>query len=87
MHTQLLIALENKTGTKLMWSSSTVVKYVNYLIVISIIINETYRSKRKFAVKKNKNKKRGILISQNSFTQMFNFQMTKFKFSWVLKKL
>ena len=40
--TQLLIALVYKTGTKLMLglSSSTLVKYVNYLIVISINISE-----------------------------------------------
>ena len=46
--TQLLIALVYKTGTKLMLrqSSSTLVKYVNYLIVISININENCRSKR-----------------------------------------
>ena len=61
MYTQLLIALEYKTGTKLMrrQSSSTLPKYVNYLIVISININENYSSKRKFAKKKNKNKKTG----------------------------
>ena len=57
--TQLLIALVYKTGTKLMLrqSSSTLVKYVNYLIVISIDINENCRSKRKFVKKKNKGKK------------------------------
>ena len=44
--TQLFIALVYKTGTKLMLrqSSSTLVKYVNYLIVISININENCRS-------------------------------------------
>ena len=44
-----------KTGTKLMLrqSSSTLVKYGNYLIVISININEDCRSKRKFVKKKN----------------------------------
>ena len=56
--TQPLIALVYKTGTKLMLrqSSSTLVKYVNYLIVISININENCRSKRKF-VKRKKQKK------------------------------
>ena len=56
--TQLLIALVYKTGTKLMQrqSSSTLVKYVNYIIVISININENCRSKRKFVKKKNKGK-------------------------------
>ena len=46
--TQLLIALVYKTGTKLnlRQSSSTLVKYVNYLIVISININENCRRKR-----------------------------------------
>ena len=57
MHTQLLIALEFKTGTKLIPSFSTLVTYVNYLIFISINIIENYRSKRKFAETKNKNKK------------------------------
>ena len=43
--TQLFIALVYKTGTKSMLrqSSSTLVKYINYLIVISIIINENCR--------------------------------------------
>ena len=47
--TQLLIALVYKTDTKLMLkqSSSTLVKHVNYIIVISININENCRSKRK----------------------------------------
>ena len=65
--TQLLIALVYKTGTKLMLrqSSSTLVKYVNYLIVISININEK-------------------IISQNSFTHLFNIQMTKFIYSRLL---
>ena len=59
--TQLIIALVYKTGIKLMLrqSSSTLVKYVNYLIVISININENCRSKRKFVKKKNKGEKRG----------------------------
>ena len=63
--TQLLIALVYKTGTLLMLrqSSSTLVKYVNYLIVIYININENFRSKRKFVKKKNKGKRRGKLIS------------------------
>ena len=57
--TQLLIALVCKTGTKLMLrqSSSTLVKYVNYLIVISININENCRSKRKFVKRKTRKKK------------------------------
>ena len=57
--TQLLVALVYKAGTKLMLrqSSSTLVKYVNYLIVISININENCRSKRTFVKKKNKGKK------------------------------
>ena len=57
--TQLLIALVYKTDTKLMLrqSSSTLVKHVNYIIVISININENCRSKRKNVKKKNKGKK------------------------------
>ena len=56
---QLFIALVYKTGTKLMLrqSSSTLVKYVNYLIIISIKISENFRSKRKFVKKKNKGKR------------------------------
>ena len=77
--TQLLIALAYKTGTKLMLrqSSSTLVKYVNYLIVISINIKENCRSKRKFVKKKNKGK--GVVnsyISHNSFTHLLSIQMT-----------
>ena len=62
--TQLLIALVYKTGTKLMLrqSSSTLVKYVNYLIVMSININENCRSKRKFVKRKNQEKK-GVINS------------------------
>ena len=61
--TQLLIALVYKTGTKLMLrqSSSTLVNFVNYLIVISININENCRSKRKFV--KRKNRKKGEINS------------------------
>ena len=53
--TQLLIALVYKTGTTLILrqSYSTLVKYVNYLIVISSNINENCSSKRKFVKKKN----------------------------------
>ena len=78
--TQLFIALVYKTGTKLMLrqSSSTLVKYLNDLIVISINISENCRGKRKCVKKKNKGKRRGKLISQNSFTHLFNIQMTKF---------
>ena len=75
--TQLLIALVYKTGTKLMLkqSSSALVKYVNYIIVIAININENCRSKRKFVRKKNNEKnRRGKLISQVSFTHLFNIQ-------------
>ena len=53
-------------------SSSTLLIYVNYLIVISININENCRSKRKLVKKKTKGKKRGKLITQNSFTHLFN---------------
>ena len=58
-YTTLLIALVYKTGAKLMLrqSSSALVTYVNYLIVISININENCRSKRKFVKKKKKGKK------------------------------
>ena len=57
--TRLLIALVYKTGTKLMLrhSSSTLVKYVNYLIVIAINFNENCRSKRKFVKRKKTGKK------------------------------
>ena len=71
-------------------SSSSLVEYVNYLIVISININENYRSKRKFAKKKNKYKKQqqgSILISQNYITLLFNIQMTKCKYSWIFMKI
>ena len=61
--TQLLIALVYKIGTRLMLrqSSSTLVKYVNYLIGISININEKCRSKRKFV--KKKTRKKGVVNS------------------------
>ena len=74
--TQLFIALVYKTGTKLVLrqSFSTLVKYVNYLIVISINISENCRSKRKFVKKKNKEKKgvvnsylRILLITRSTF--------------------
>ena len=76
--TQLLITLVYKTGTKLMLrrSSSTLVKYVNYLIVISININENCRSKRKFVKRKKQEEMRDKLTSQNSFTRLFNILMT-----------
>ena len=66
--TQLFIALVYKTGTKLMLrqSSSTLVKYVNYLIVISINISENCRSKRKF-VKKIYRGKKGVVNSEFFF--------------------
>ena len=86
--TQLLIAIVYKTGTKLMLrqSSSTLVKYVNYLIVIFININENCRCKRNFVKKKNKEKRRDKLISQNSFTHLFNIQITKFIYSRISMK-
>ena len=57
------------------------VKYVNFIIVISIINSLLMKiievrdnlSKRKTRTKKDKG---GILISQNSFTQSLNIQMT-----------
>ena len=67
-------------------SSSALVIYVNYLIVISININENCRSKRKFVKKKNKGKMCGKLISQNSFTNLFNIQMTIFIYSRITMK-
>ena len=75
--TQLFIALVYNTGTNLMLrqSSSTLVKYVNYLIVI-FIINENCRSKRKFVKRKNQEKRCDKLTSQNSFTHLFNIIMT-----------
>ena len=58
------------------------------LIVISININETYRSKIKFAKKKNKSRKQGgILIYSNSFTQLFNIHITKCKYPWIYMRL
>ena len=39
-------------------SSSTLVKYVNYIVVISINISENYRSKRKFAKRKKQKQKK-----------------------------
>ena len=75
-----VIALVYKTSTKSMLrqSSSTLVKYVHYLIFISININENCGSKRKLVKKKSREKRRGKLISQNSFTHLFYIQMTKF---------
>ena len=59
--TQLLIALVYKTGTELMLrqSSSTLVKHVNYLIVISININENCESKRICQKEKQGKNRRG----------------------------
>ena len=61
--TQLFIALVYKTGTKSMLrqSSSTLVKYVNYLIVISININENCR--REKICQKEKQGKNGVVNS------------------------
>ena len=75
--TQLLIALVYKTGTRLMLrqSSSTLVKYVNYLIVIFININENCRSK-KICKKEKPEKRRDKLTSQNYFTPLFNILIT-----------
>ena len=75
--TQLLITLVYKTGTKLMLrqSCSTLVKYVNYLIVIFININENCRSK-KICKKEKTEKRRDQLTSQNSFTRLFNILIT-----------
>ena len=90
IHSQLLIAPEYKMVPKLILrqSSYTLVKYVNYLIVISININETYRSKIKFAKKKNKSwKQGGILIYSNSFTQLFNIHINKCKYPWIYMRL
>ena len=69
--TQLLIALVYKTDTKLMLrqSSSTLVKHVNYIIVISININENCRSKRKNVKKKNKGKKAWLTHISEFFYQ------------------
>ena len=78
--TQLFIALVYKTGTKSMLrqSSSTLVKYVNYLIVISININENCRREKNCQKEKQGGKRCRKFISQNSFTHLFNIQMTKF---------
>ena len=78
--TQLFIALVYKTGTKSMLrqSSSTLVKYVNYLIVISININENCRREKICQKEKQGEKRCRKFISQNSFTHLFNIQMTKF---------
>ena len=86
--TQLRIALVYKIGIKLMLrqSSSTLVKYVNYRIGISININENCRSKRKFVKKKMRKKSCGKLTSQNFFTHLFNIQMTKFVYSRISMK-
>ena len=61
--TQLFIALIYKTGTKSMLrqSSSTQVKYVNYLIVISININENCR--REKICQKEKQGEKGVVNS------------------------
>ena len=85
---QLLIALVYKTGTKLMLrqNSSTLVKYVNYLIVISININENCRSKRKFVKREKQEKRSDKLTSQSSFTRLFNILMTLFMYSRISKK-
>ena len=54
-------------------------------ILMKIIVLRV--SKRKLAKKKEQKKQGVILISRNSFTQLFNIQMTKFKYSWILVKL
>ena len=86
--TQLLIAIVYKTGTKLMvrQSSSTLVKYVNYLIVISINIMKIVEVKEDLSKRKTRGKRRGKHISQNSFTHLFNIQMTKFIYSRISMK-
>ena len=62
MHTQLLIALEYKTGTKLMLrqSSSTLFKYVNYLIVMSINNNEIIEVRENLLKRKTRIKNKGV---------------------------
>ena len=71
--TGLLIALVYKTGTKLMLRqiSSTLVKYVNHLIVISINFNEN-EVRENLSKRKPREKRCGKLISQKSFTHLFN---------------
>ena len=61
--TQLFIALVYKTGTKLMLrqSSSTLVKYVKYLIVISINIDENCR--REKICQKEKQEEKSVVNS------------------------
>ena len=63
--------------------------YVNYIIVISIINSLLMKIKevRENLPKKTGTEKQGgIIISQNSSTQLLNSQMT-FKYSWILMKI
>ena len=76
-----------KTFCKLMLrqSSSTPIKYVNYLIVISINIKENCRNKRKCV--KRKTRKKGVVNSNlKIFTLLFNIQITKFIYSQISMK-
>ena len=88
--TQLLIALAYISDTKLMLrqSSSTLVNYVNYLIGISININEIVEVKENLSKRKTMKKRCGKLIhvSHYSFTHLFNIQMTKLIYSWMSMK-
>ena len=55
-------------------SSSTPIKYVNYLIVISINTNENCRNKRNCVKRKNKEKRRSKLKSKNSLLSCSTFK-------------
>ena len=52
---------------------------------MSINIYESYRGEN-LPKRKKEQTTRGILISQNSFTQFFSIQLTKFEYSWLLIK-
>ena len=88
--TQLIIALVYKTGTKLVLRqcSSTLAKYVNsmYLIAYPSILMKNVEVRENLSKRKTRKKRRGKLISQNSFTHLFNIQMTKFIYSRISMK-
>ena len=74
--TQLLIALVYKIGTKLMvrQSYSTLIKYVDYLIVISIDIKEIVEVRENLS--KRKTGKKGVV---NSYLRILLPTLSTFK--------
>ena len=67
------------------------VEYVNNIIIISIInslLTKMIEVRDDLPIRKTrtKNTQGGILISQSSFPQLLNIQMT-FKYLWILMKI